>query len=145
VARASARGAAWRSLRPLGPHQRAVAEVLAVAPARPVSSSATRELALGSGGALRKLAAGSSSDYEATMLRPGSNDRRESHPSRVTAMRFDPSKSSAIRYERQVAQRQVIPGSGSAAQLPPLQAMKTADLVVLQPFGSKKAYSTLNQ
>jgi len=78
------------------------------------------------------------------MLSPGSNDRKGVTFLSGNALRFDPSKSSAIPLRRQVAQQAVIPGSARrpapapAGHEPPTGVLQTIALKKLtQPSISK--------
>jgi len=97
-----------------------VAEVLRRS-GQPVFQLGYEELALAPEAALRKLCSWLELDYEPTMLNPAQT-MQGSHILSGNRMRFDPSRSSAIRYDARWLSGSH-PWIGLAAQLPPLQAM----------------------
>jgi len=132
-------------------HHAQVAEgaAFAVGPSR-VPASATRSWPWLRKAALRKLLQhGSSSTMSPRMLRPGSNDRRSStFLSALNRMRFDPSKSSAIRYDgKGLSGQSSLDRSSPPSSRPPAGRMKPLRLVLLQNhlLLSLKNYATLNQ
>jgi len=116
----SAPGAAWRSLARWARTNAQVAEVLRRS-GQPVFQLGYEELALAPEAALRKLCSWLELDYEPTMLSPAQTIEG-SHILSGNRMRFDPSRSSAIRYDGKWLSGSH-PWIGLAAQLPPLQAM----------------------
>ncbi len=116
----SAPGAAWRSMARWARTNGQVAEVLRRS-GRPVFQLGYEELALAPEAALNKLCTWLDLDYEPTMLRPA-QDAQGSHILSGNRMRFDPSRSAAVRYDGGWLSGSH-PWIGLAAQLPPLQAM----------------------
>ncbi|MCT0219123.1 sulfotransferase [Synechococcus sp. CS-1329] len=116
----SAPGAAWRSLARWARTNAQVTRVLQRS-GRPVFLLGYEELALAPEAAITKLCAWLNLDYEPAMLRPA-QAAEGSHILSGNRMRFDPSRSSAIRYDTRWLSGSH-PWIGLAAQLPPLQAM----------------------